>query len=75
MIEDKLIKLLAVKFPGVIATSSLTRQLDSFQIVELVSLIENEFDIQVNDLEVEEENFANLLSLEKFILRKRQSTR
>lgn len=41
--------------------------LDSFDIVELISEIENEFDIVVDDMTVTEEYFTSIEQLEKFV--------
>lgn len=41
--------------------------LDSFDIVELISEIESEFDIVVDDMTVTEEYFTSIEQLEKFV--------
>lgn len=41
--------------------------LDSFDIVELISEIESEFDIVVDDMTVTEEYFSSIEQLEKFV--------
>ncbi|NES18194.1 MAG: acyl carrier protein [Symploca sp. SIO3E6] len=47
--------------------------LDSVVIVELISLVEKNFDIEFSDSELNLENFSNLTVLAEFITRKQES--
>ena len=44
--------------------------IDSFGFVEFVTFIEEEFDINFEDKEINEDNFANLVAISQFILKK-----
>jgi len=44
--------------------------IDSFGFVEFVTFIEEEFDINFDDGEIDEDNFANLVAISQFILKK-----
>lgn len=69
-IKEKLAELLRDRFPGLSPAGSLSRQLNSLQLVELVKEIEARFGIEVSSLEIDEENFADLGSVEALIRRK-----
>ncbi len=45
--------------------------IDSFGFVEFVTFIENEFNIEFDDEELDEDNFRNILEIEKFIIKKK----
>ncbi len=44
--------------------------IDSFGFVEFVTFIEDEFEINFEDGEIDEDNFENLLVISKYILKK-----
>ncbi len=46
--------------------------IDSMNVMELVSFIENEFGVTVNDLEIVPDNFDSVNKMSAFVLRKEQ---
>ncbi len=46
--------------------------IDSMNVMELVSFIENEFGVTVNDLEIVPDNFDSVKKMSAFVLRKAQ---
>jgi acyl carrier protein len=46
--------------------------LDSFSLVDFVTLIESECDINVNDIDLRPENFDTIAKVESFIARARE---
>ena len=73
MDRERIRKLLAKSVPGIDANLPFGNQLDSLQLAELANLLEVEFGIEIKSIEVNEENFNNLHSVEKLIAGKLKS--
>ena len=62
--------MLARKFPGFGSADFDLRRMDSLQLVELVNEIEREFGIEIHSMEIDEQNFRDLSSMEALVERK-----
>jgi len=60
-----------VTLPDSDASLFISGVLDSFTLVDFVSVIENEYGIRVDDADLRPENFDTMQSVERFVIRAR----
>ncbi len=67
--KDRIADLVKENFPGINLKSALFSQYNSLALVQFVVLLEEHFQISINNLDVHQTNFDNLDSVAKMVLK------